>query len=1030
MKKSKYAAIALASTLALSTVVTAAPQAFDNNGITAQAAETDASAVKELIKELDVTATDYGKKVEDAKTAYDALDAAGKKKVSNAKLLNAHVAIKGNTALTAAITALPKADNTNFTDATLSYSLDSSSAVKLVDAKDSKGNVLKDKKGVTIKRAVNDDVETEVAKLTTFQTAYAAMIANKDTKAPLAKVYKQYQAALKVATKQQQNINAKYQASSFVHAHDVLTGAKDAADYKVPVATIKGSKGKFKIDGDQYIIVATDGGYNVTDPTGKTVKVTNGGSFKVINNDESDTGAESDNSTLYDEYKVSTANGAIVLEKVEETITAAKGKANVLALDKSMAPSAYKALKAGTTKYSDQQIEMINALNNEYKKLNSSAKKVLSEDQVAKMKAYTAALKVQQALEKKLVSEDSKGVTKKITALKYSTDTAAYDTSITEAKEAYTALTNKYKKKVKSSTVATLKAHEDAIKVIKAINALDTVSLLSATDAAAIDSGLVAKIAEITGKDGSYTTLDKKAKGLVKNYKNIKAIEKLITTQKEYLKNNTKVNAFETKLKAVTQSETVRTIDNQVKLGDTTYKISVDKASKAIILTTKNEAATETKVELNAKVTSITGYVLENAKGKLTISTAVTDANKDKVVPIYDFKGMSLEAFIAADAKKYTAAQKTAIEEAITAFEEANKDKIAKKHLNAADVTLVKKYQTALKQQVALEAKEEAKEYKDFTAAVGALKYSTEKGTGENVAKSLYEVDALKALKTYQTLAGATAAETGADAITAKYADAKKKLATTKTKLDDHVAASKVATLILALPALDAVKADTDVSEARTAFDKLSGNQKKLIAEGEKTLQAVEKQKTLVADLAAAKTIVGTGITVESTKAKDKKAILAAIKALDTKDTKNTVITALTESSIDITEAGVVTVKLTAAEADKVAVTVTKNYDNELLAVTNGKKVNVTVEVPALAEDADEEAQAEAQAAKEAAIKTAVIEAIKALDGVKGSEALKALVTADKVTYNDSAKKAVLEISDTIDSTIDVVATIKTTTTP
>lgn len=1013
MKKSKYAAIALASTLALSTVVTAAPQAFDNNGITAQAAETDASTVKESIKELDVTATDYGTKVEAAKTAYDALDAAGKKKVSNAKLLNAHVAIKGNTTLTDAITALPKADNTKFTDATLSYSVDSSnSAVKLVDAKDSKGNVLKDKKGVTIQRAVNDDVETEVAKLTTFQTAYAAMIANKDTKAPLAKVYKQYQAALKVATKQQQNINAKYQASSFVHAHDVLTGATGAADYKVPVATIKGSKGKFKIDGDQYIIVAADGGYNVTDPTGATEKVTDGGSFKVINNDTDDSKASSDNSTLYDEYKVSTANGAIVLEKVEETIAAAKGAANVLALDKSMAPSAYKALKAGTTKYSDQQIEMINALNNEYKKLNSSAKKVLSEDQVAKMKEYTAALKVQQALEKKLVSEDSKGVTKKITALKYSTDTAAYDKSITEAQAAYDALTNKYKKKVKSSTVATLKAHEDAIKVIKEINALKTVDLLSAADAAAIDSGLVADIAKITGKDGSYTTLDKKAKGLVKNYKNIKAIEKLITTQKEYLKNNTKVKAFETALTAVTQSETVRTIDNQVKLGETTYKISVDKATKAIILTTKNEAATETKVELNATTTSITDYVLENAKGKLTISTALTDANKDKVVPIYDFKGMSLDAFIATD-KKYTAEQKTAIEAAITAFEAANKDKIAKKHLNAADVTLVKKYQTALKQQVALEAKEEAKEYKDFTAAVGALKYSTEKGTDTNAAKSLYEVETTAALTTYQTLAGATAEEVGgegAEAITAKYEDAKKKLAKTKTKLDDHVAASAVATSILALPALDEVKVDTDVSKARTAFDQLSATQKTLLAEGEKTLQAVEKQKTLLVDLAAAKTIVtkDTSITVESTKAKDKKVILAAIKALDTKDTKNTVITALTESSIDITEAGEVTVKLTAAEADKVTVTVNKNYDNELLAALNAKTVTVT------------------PAAENAPTNAEVLEAINELDTVKGLDAAaKALITAEKLTYTAGATTATVKISDTLTATIKVVVSTK-----
>ena len=1006
MKKSKYAAIALASTLALSTVVTAAPQAFDNNGITAQAAETDASAVKELIKELDVTATDYDTKVDAAKSAYDALDAAGKKKVSNAKLLNAHVAIKGNTTLTGAITALPKADNTNFTDATLLYSVDSSSAVKLVDAKDSKGNVLKDKKGVTIQRAVNDNVETEVAKLTTFQTAYAAMIANKDTKAPLAKVYKQYQAALKVATKQQQNINAKYQASSFVHAHDVLTGVKDVADYKVPVATIKGSKGKFKIDGDQYIIVATDGGYNVTDPTGATVKVADKGSFKVINNDESDTGAESDNSTLYDEYKVSTANGAIVLEKVEETIAAAKGKANVLALDKSMAPSAYKALKAGTTKYSDQQIEMINALNNEYKKLNSSAKKVLSEDQVAKMKAYTAALKVQQALEKKLVSEDSKGVTKKITALKYSTDTAAYDKSITEAKDAYTALTNKYKKKVKSSTVATLKAHEDAIKVIKKINALDTVSLLSAENAKAIDDGLVADIAEITGKDGSYTTLDKKAKGLVKNYKNIKAIEKLITTQKEYLKNNTKVTAFETALKAVTQSETVRTIDNQVKLGEKTYAITVDKATKAIKLTEKGATSTPVEVALNTKnETAITGYVLENAKGKLTISTAVTGADKTKVVPIYDFKGMSLDAFIAKDAKKYTADQKTAIEAAITDFEAANKDKIAKKHLNAADVTLVKKYQTALKQQVALEAKEEAKEYKDFTAAVGALKYSTEKGTGDNEAKSLYEVETTAALTTYQTLAGATAAETGDKAITAKYEDAKKKLAKTKTKLDDHVAASKVATLILALPALDLVKDETDVASVRTAFNKLSATQKKLIAEGEKTLQAVEKQKTLLVDLAAAKTIVATGITVESTKAKDKKAILAAIKALDTKDTKNTVITALTESSIDITEAGEVTVKLTAAEADKVTVTVTKNYDNELLTALNAKTVTVTP-------------------AEEKATNAEVLAAINELDTVKALDSdAKALITAEKLTYTAGETSATVEISNTLKATIKIVST-------
>lgn len=1003
MKKSKYAAIALASTLALSTVVTAAPQAFDNNGITAQAAETDASAVKELIKELDVTATDYDTKVGAAKTAYDALDAAGKKKVSNAKLLNAHVAIKGNTALTNAIKVLPKADNTKFTDATISYTV-ANDAPKTVTEKD--------KKGKDVERAVNDDVETEVKKLTTFQTAYAAMIANKDTKAPLAKVYKQYQAALKVATKQQQNINAKYQASSFVHVHDVLTGKSEIA-YKVPVATIKGSKGKFKIDGDQYIIVAADSGYKVTDPTGADVQVTNN-TFKVINNDvsdvesDTDTGANSGNSTLYDEYKVSTANGAIKLEKVEETITAAKGKADVLALDKSMAPSAYKALKAGTTKYSDQQIEMINALNNEYKKLNSSAKKVLSEDQVAKMKAYTAALKVQQALEKKLVSEDSKGVTKKITALKYSTDTAAYEKSITEAKAAYDALTNKYKKKVKSSTVATLNAHEAAIEVIKKINALDTVSLLSAEDADAIDNGLVADIAGITGKEGSYTKLDKKAKGLVKNYKNIKAIEKLITTQKEYLKNNTKVKAFETALKAVTQSETVRTIDNQVKLGNTTYKISVDKASKAIILTANDKAATETKVELNATDDkSITGYVLENAKGKLTISTAVAEADKAAVIAVIDFKGKDLVAFTAADATKYSKDQKALIETAITAYTTASKDKIAKKHLNAADVTLVKKYQTALKQQVALEAKEEAQEYKDFTAAVGALKYSTAKGTGDNAAKSLYEVDALKALKTYQTLAGATAEEVGGEgavAVVAKYEGAAKKLATTKAKLTDHVAASAVATSILALPALDEVKDSTDVSNARTAFDQLSATQKKLIAEGEKTLKAVEEQKTLLVDLAAAKTIVAKGITVESTKAKDKKVILAAIKALDTATTKNTVITALTESSIDITEAGVVTVKLIAAKDDKVTVTVNKNYDNELLAALNAKTVTVTPE-------------------GDNATTEEVLAAIKELDTVKGLDAAaKDLITTEKLKYTAGETSATVKISDTLTATIKVVS--------
>lgn len=1004
MKKSKYAAIALASTLALSTVVTAAPQAFDNNGITAQAAETDASAVKELIKELDVTATDYDTKVGAAKTAYDALDAAGKKKVSNAKLLNAHVAIKGNTALTAAITALPKADNTKFTDATISYTVANDAPKTVIE---------KDKKGKDVKRAVNDDVETEVAKLTTFQTAYAAMIANKDTKAPLAKVYKQYQAALKVATKQQQNINAKYQASSFVHVHDVLTGAS-TKEYKVPVATIKGSKGKFKIDGDQYIIVAAEGGYKVTDPTGATVNGTGDATsylFTVANNDTDDSKASSDNSTLYDQYKVSTANGAIKLEKVEETITAANGKANVLALDKSMAPSAYKALKAGSTKYSDQQIEMINALNNEYKKLNSSAKKVLSEDQVAKMKAYTAALKVQQALEKKLVSEDSKGVTKKITALKYSTDTAAYEKSITEAKAAYTALTNKYKKKVKSSTVATLKAHEDALTVIKEINSLDTVSLLSAADAAAIDGKLVADIAKITGKDGSYTTLDKKAKGLVKNYKNIKAIEKLITTQKEYLKNNTKVKDFETALKAVTQSETVRTIDNQVKLGEKTYAITVDKATKAIKLTEKGATSTSTPVEvaLNTKnETAISGYVLENAKGKLTISTAVVEANKTAVITVIDFKGKDLVAFTAADAAKYTKDQKALIEAAITAYTTASKDKIAKKYLNAADVTAIKAYQTALKQQKALEAKEEAQEYKDFTAAVGALKYSTAKGTGDNAAKSLYEVDALKALKTYQTLAGATAEEVGGEdavAVVAKYEGAAKKLATTKAKLTDHVAASAVATLILALPALDKVDKDTNVASVRTEFDKLSETQKKLIAEGEKTLKAVEEQKTLLVDLAAAKTIVATGITVESTKAKDKKVILAAIKALDTKNTKNTVITALTESSIDITEAGVVTVKLTAAEADKVTVTVNKNYDKELLTALNAKTVTVTP-------------------AGEKATNAEVLAAINELDTVKALDSdAKALITAEKLTYTAGETSATVEISNTLKATIKIVST-------
>jgi hypothetical protein len=984
-KKSKYAAIVLASTMALSTVASVTPQAFGETPITAHATDaTTGAAVKELIKKLDVTSSTYATAqtgdVAKAAAAYEALTAAEKKKVSNYKLLQQHQLVANNSTLLLAIAALPATNNATLTSKTLTYTPTSENDLtpKKVETKEKDGvTVATDKKGNIIYRGINDDLETIANSVDGFKTAYDAAVAdNKDVKAPLTAVYKKYTTLKKLVTTQQNNVDAKYKAFNFNEVYKALTtGSK----FDVVISTVKGKKGKYKLDGDTYTITVNGDGFVVEDPTGDQQTVPSGETFKVVNNDDTDvvTGdgaATEGNSTFYDTYKITTNDSVegFIVEKVQETIQL-NAETKVLSLDSSMAASAYKALKAGTTKYSDKQLELINALSAEYKKLSGAAKKTVTADQVTKMKAYEKAAKTQAALEKKLVSEDVKGVTKAISAIKYNEDLTVYKKAIDDANAAYNKLTSKFKKKVKAASVNTLKAHKAAYKTVEAIEKLPVTNLLKATTAtndtnitaleeaiAKVNSQDTSKQATTDEGDYAYEKLNKQAKGLVKNYKKIKTIEKLIATQKDYLTNKTDVVAFESALSAVSSKETVRTIDNQVLLGTDVYKITTDKKSKTVKLThtPASDDATVVEIKEGKDATIATSYKVTNTKGKVSIVKTLTK-NATKGADVLNFKGVDLATFQKETTVKYTADQKAAIKAATDAYTTASKNKSAKKYINAADITTLKKYQTALKQQQALEAKEEIKEYADFTKQVGALKYSS-KLSSEAISgndarkKSQYQVDVEAALAKYNELAVGTPASGSTAAVPAKYANAETKLATTKAKLDNHVAAKSVATELANLPLLEKVDAATDVSSIRLAYNGLETAPKALLAEGEKSLTAVENKAKELKAISDAKTFVnGKTINIPSTKLTDKKTLLEAIQKLDTATevaNKNTILANLKESALDTTTTGQVKVSLSSTE--KVTVTVVANYEQEVLSLFN----NASVEVTANTADAIKEA--------------------------------------------------------------------------
>lgn len=837
MKKSKYAALMLASTLALSTIVTTAPEVFGGQAITAQAApiETDATysatgfndtaegtievegvkynvklegttvkftdpsnpkftlsaakdeiiqlnglnlqvtkltvdaassklelkviqqqtpaAVTEMINDLDLSSEGYAADISAARISYNLLPKADQVKVKNETLLKAHEKLSKLSAVT---DPLP-------TEETIQDYKKYTETLEKIDT------VEEEVKGKKVVRVINKDLEANVTKLQAF-IKVAKDYTDKDEKKVVANKLKEATTLLKLAQTQQKVIAASGQVEKFNEAYALFTKAGSLQLSDTPIEV---KKNKFKIGDDTYTISGTTGAYIVTLPSGEEEKVTS--SFKIL---DKDVDGDDEDPTANNSYRI---EGTVENYKVikEGKKLELKTKIPVLKFDSKMSVNAYKTLRAGKAKYNDAQIETITLASDLYKNLSSDGKKQISKTQVATLKKYETALKAQQTLEKKLLSEDTKGVIKAITSLKYG---STYEKDITDARATYNKLTAKFKKKIPAATLAKLKDHEAAVVVTKQIDNLPVANLLKAKTADTAETGL-AKLEEAmkaitAGKlstTGSYDKLSKTQKPLVKNITQIAALEKQIATQKNYLlkANNDAIVAWQTALEKLTRTTDVQVINNQFLIGSDIYTLEYDKKEKTSKVYKGKEAVTLTgdlkdPAKDVAKATfkvADTTYQVSAAKGKFKVDIlSATEANL--VLPILDLAKVT-------DITKvtlYTEAEAKLIEDTTTAYATVTKLKDAKPFVKAEDVAAYNKYVAALKAQKALEAKDQA-------AAIAFLKGKKEvtvaNGKATDPAAILTAIKALDADSKYKYIKDlkATALTAGDKKVTIKVSE-------------------------------------------------------------------------------------------------------------------------------------------------------------------------------------------------------------------------------------------------------------------
>lgn len=962
MKKSKYAALVLASTMALSTVVTAAPQAFDNNAITAHAAagtevnsapkditsgdttkkvavisisskdyivtvSTDTVAIKDTkdkevakgIKDDIVKINNTNYKISEFKAATDtdvaSLTLTELKQVKPAdvtksiKALNisentlaegvvdkdskyqkAIVAIEEDLALLTATEREKLKSSITLLAAykALGNDVDLNKAIQDLPTKEGldiekfktysvtegkpdtdKKTVKKGKVETEVTFGINKEFNTEVAKLNAFKALYAPLVAKENTnassnKAVLAAVNKIYTDANKVAITNQKLIEAEFNVDPFEEVYKVLT---TGGEYNIIEEEIKNSNGKFKVDGDNYVVASVDNKIQVTDPNGEDVEPeydeqTKAYTFEVDNYDEQtedDKPVKTGESTYTGKIQITiNTEGKFVIGKVKETYKES-AKVPELKLDSKTTTTDYKKLKAGTGKYNDAQLDLIQAASAVFKKLDSGAKKLVSKDDQKVLKQYETDFKTQQSLEKKMISEDAKGVAKQIKALSYGKTKdgeALYSKELVEkANSAYKALTPKFQKKVGASTVADLNAHLATYKLVLAIDELDTGILLTAKNV----DGLKELKKEIEKLKTSYTDLStgktdkvgKKKQGFVKNYKKIAAVEKLIATQETYFTNKDNIEAWQEDLAKVTGKKDVQIIDNKVALAGIVYSISYDKTKKVTTLTPE-EGNPIILTEVNNTVTdstSVSGYQLVSTKGKLKIDKVVT-TNEAPAIKLFVMP-KKLEDFAKLKAsEKYTAENIAAIEKARATNKALTKD--AKKFVIAADDKELKSYETNVKAQQSFEKKQLSDALKSAQEKITKLTFGAE-GYTEAV----------------------EAARTAYDDFTTTYKDDSVSITAiekSKAKLENHEALVKVVAAIVAIPNSADVTEDskTIVEAGKAALDALTNEQKKLIPaatqtnlkNAENVLKALEKLKVAKAEIKDGKYVLtGEGVT-------------------------------------------------------------------------------------------------------------------------------------------------------------------------
>ena len=351
------------------------------------------------------------------------------------------------------------------------------------------------------------------------------------------------------------------------------------------------------------------------------------------------TNEATDEATTDNTYKIEYKDSAWKLTKIAEEVKIEEGGITLLNLDKKMDIKEYKKLKAGKGKYSDRQIEVIRSVESAYKAASSNGKKAIAKADVTTYKKYVADVKVQEALEKKMTAVSAKTVTTAIGALKWDTkkdlDASAYKKAVKEARLNYKKLSNKEKKKLKAATLTKLKGHEQALPVIEAILALPKANVastdsdvkLNALKAAVNNIAVTVKTDKVKGGTGSYYDLPKAARGNVKNFKDIAAINKVITAQEAYFAKKADVDVFENKIAAISGTKTVRVVNNYVDLGDAIYSVAVDKKSKAATLTAEGKTDITVALNTTADYTPTANTAQTSSVAKASSADSTTSEN-------------------------------------------------------------------------------------------------------------------------------------------------------------------------------------------------------------------------------------------------------------------------------------------------------------------------------------------------------------------------------------------------------------------